>query len=54
MSHAAFLAKYLGEVVRGNGEVVLVLGQRLPMIAHVAFPVVGTPGFQQLAKPLPE
>lgn len=54
MSHAAFLAEYLDEVVRGNGEVVLVFGQRLPMIADVAFPVVGSPGLQQLAKALPE
>lgn len=54
MSHAAFLAKYLYEVVRGNGEVVLVLGQRLPMIAHVAFPVLGSHRLQQLAKSLPE
>lgn len=42
MSHAAFLAKYLYEVVRGNGEVVL------------AFPVLGSHRLQQLAKSLPE
>lgn len=54
MSRASFLAEYLDEIVRGNGEVVLVLGQSFPMVAHVAVPIVGCLGLQQLAKSLSE